>query len=175
VRSMSNVGNNRQGVQITAGLSTGWGYFSGSTSGGSAGNGRTYSIAAGSNVVTVADYYGVDFNFNTSKRETGISTQNHPSTTYDSASLNTHIGWLYGQLRYLRSELRNYIDYKANQAEQNAKNYATSRGYATTSWVSGNYVSDNTFTGWRNNNYNKHHHNVTIDGRVIQTSNASEY
>lgn len=122
VRSMSNVGNNRQGVQITAGLSTGWGYFSGSTTGGSAGDGRTYSIAAGSNIVTVADYYGVDFNFNDSKSWTAHGN------TYSNASIRQHLAWLYSLVNdaYNRADSAYTRAGNAQTAANNAQSRADS-------------------------------------------------
>lgn len=153
VRSMSDVGNGKTGVQITAGISTGWGYFSGSTSGGSAGDGRTYSIAAMKNVVTLQDYYGVDFNFNDSKSWTAHGN------TYSSASIRQHLQYLYS--------LVNNAYNRADSAYDRAKSYYDTHiggslsGYATRSWVDSNYV-----TGSRNDFvmravYDLHSHRFT--------------
>ena len=84
VRSMSDVGNGRAGIQITDGLSTSWGYFSGVVSG------SNNTIIANKDIRSNNGWmYAGNFSFNTSKNWTAHGG------TYNSASLEQHLAWLY--------------------------------------------------------------------------------
>ena len=84
VRSMSNVGNGRAGIQITDGLSSSWGYFSGVVSG------SNNTIIANKDIRSNNGWvYAGNFSFNASK-----SWQAHGGT-YNSTSLEQHLAWLY--------------------------------------------------------------------------------
>lgn len=84
VRSMSNVGNGRAGIQITDGLSTSWGYFSGVVSG------SNNTIIANKDIRSNNGWvYAGNFSFNTSKH------WDAHGKTYNSTSLEQHLAWLY--------------------------------------------------------------------------------
>lgn len=96
VRSMSNVGNGYQGVQITPGMSTGWGYFSGTVSG------------TGESIVASGNVAGSNWLFNQNKSYSSMGS------SYSNQSLDWHLAKLY--------ELINTANSNATKAQQTADN-----------------------------------------------------
>ena len=93
--------------------------------------GTNRSIEASNDIFSNRNIQGADFYWLSNK------TGQYNGNNYTSSSLWAHIDTLYSLLR----ETRTYANNRANEAEKNAKDYATSRGYATTSWVSNNFAS----------------------------------
>ena len=85
VQSKSNLGNGRAGVQITNGIGTIWGYFTGTPD-----KSNKNSITAKNNIQsTSGEIWGQNFLFNSSK-----SWSSHGGT-YNSQSLEQHLTWIY--------------------------------------------------------------------------------
>lgn len=144
VRSMSNVGNGRAGIQITDGLSTNWGYFSGVV------KGSNNTIIANKDIRSNHGWvYAGNFSFNASK-----SWQAHGGT-YNSASLEQHLAWLYS----LVSNAYN----RADSAYTRAGN-AQSRADSAYNLASGK-VSTSTF--------NKHSHQVFVVSEDFITTSGN--
>ena len=142
VRSMSNVGNGRAGIQITDGLSSSWGYFS--------------SVVSGSNNTIIANkdirsnngwMYAGNFSFNTSK-----SWQAHGGT-YNSTSLERHLAWLYSLVNsaYNRADSAYTRAGNAQTAADNARSRADSAYNLATTKVS-------------TSAFNAHTHNISTSG-----------
>lgn len=147
VRSVGSAqGFSRNGVQITDGVFTPWGQFTGTISG------SNNTIIAQRDIRSSNGWlYGGNFSFNTSK------SWNAHGGTYNSASLEQHLANLYS--------LVNGAYNRADAAYNRAADYFNSNigPYATRTWVSGNYVSTGT--------YNNHTHNTgTRNGAVYVTS-----
>lgn len=119
--------------------------------------GTTRSIEAANEV------WGSGFFFNS--KQTG----SYNGTNYSYYSVWEHINKIYELLR----TTRDYANTRANQAEANAKQYATSRGYATTTWVSQNFSGINHA---HNDSYvsiarfDTHKHTVQVDNGHRETS-----
>ena len=142
VRSMSNVGNGRAGIQITDGLSTNWGYFSGVV------KGSNNTIIANKDIRSNHGWvYAGNFSFNASK-----SWQAHGGT-YNSTSLERHLAWLYS----LVSNAYNRADSAYTRAgnAQTAANKAQSRADSAYN-LAASKVSTSTF--------NKHRHTIVVSG-----------
>ena len=143
VRSMSDVGNGRAGIQITDGLSTSWGYFSGVVSG------TNNTIIANKDIRSNNGWvYAGNFSFNASK-----SWQAHGGT-YNSTSLEQHLAWLYS--------LVNSAYNRADSAYNRAKSYFDTNiaPYATRSWVDANYVTGSSSQFVRVTTFNSHTHST---------------
>ena len=146
VRSMSNVGNGRAGIQITDGLSTNWGYFSGVV------KGSNNTIIANKDIRSNHGWvYAGNFSFNASK-----SWQAHGGT-YNSASLEQHLAWLYS----LVSNAYNRADSAYTRAgnAQTAANKAQSR--ADSAYSLANSANNNANTRVLKSTYNNHSHRFT--------------
>ena len=113
VRSMSNVGGNRAGVQITPGLSTGWAMFTGKLSGTNASIATTYDISCGGWVG------GGNFNFNSAKGWNCLGQYR------SSQSLESHLGTIYSLIQ----QAYDWANDARNRAinAQNSANNAQSR------------------------------------------------
>ena len=117
VQSLGNLGNNRMGVQITPGFSSGWGIFTGTPD-----QNSTVSVKADRDIWAVNGWmYGGNFCFNTSK-----SWSAHGGT-YNSTSIEQHLAWLYSLVSnaYYRADSA-YT--RAETAERNAT-AAANRAY----------------------------------------------
>ena len=149
VRSMSNVGNGRAGIQITDGLSSSWGYFS--------------SVVSGSNNTIIANkdirsnngwMYAGNFSFNTSK-----SWQAHGGT-YNSTSLERHLAWLYS--------LVNSAYNRADSAYNRADSAYTRAGNAQTAADNARSRADSAYnlatTKVSTSAFNAHTHNISTSG-----------
>lgn len=139
VRSMSNVGNNRSGVQITPGLSSGWGYFSGVV------DGSTNTIIADRDIRSNNGWiYGGNFSFLTAKGWNCLGANR------SSASLEAHLGTIYSLIQTAYN--------RANEAYRRAKtaeNNATARANQAYN-LAATKVSTSTF--------NSHTHGLTTQG-----------
>ena len=147
IRSVGSAqGFSRNGVQITDGIFTPWGQFTGTISG------SNNTIIAQRDIRSSNGWlYGGNFSFNTSK------SWNAHGGTYNSASLEQHLANLYS--------LVNGAYNRADAAYNRAADYFNSNigPYATRSWVSGNYVSNGT--------YNNHTHATQVrESAVYVTS-----
>ena len=135
VRSMSDVGNGRAGIQITDGLSTSWGYFSGVVSG------SNNTIIANKDIRSNNGWvYAGNFSFNTSK-----SWQAHGGT-YNSTSLEQHLAWLYSLVNsaYSRADSAYTRAGNAQTAANNAQNRADSAYSLASTKVSTNTFNNHT-------------------------------
>lgn len=116
--------------------------------------GTNRSIEAANDIFSNRNIQGADFYWLSNK------TGQYNGKDYTSSSLWAHIDALYALLR----ETRTYANDRANEAEKNAKDYATSRGYATTSWVKKNFASSG------------HYHNVhTSEKRAVMSIDYDNY
>lgn len=116
--------------------------------------GTNRSIEASNDIFSSRNIQGADFYWLSNK------TGQYNGKDYTSSSLWAHIDALYALLR----ETRTYANDRANEAEKNAKDYATSRGYATTSWVKKNFASSG------------HYHNVhTSEKRAVMSIDYDNY
>lgn len=116
--------------------------------------GTNRSIEASNDIFSNRNIQGADFYWLSNK------TGQYNGKDYTSSSLWAHIDALYALLR----ETRTYANDRANEAEKNAKDYATSRGYATTSWVKKNFASSG------------HYHNVhTSEKRAVMSIDYDNY
>ena len=150
IRSVGSAqGFSRNGVQITDGIFTPWGQFTGTIAG------SNNTIIAQRDIRSSNGWlYGGNFSFNTSK------SWNAHGGTYNSASLEQHLANLYS--------LVNGAYNRADAAYNRAADYFNSHigTYATRSWVSGNYVSNGT--------YNNHTHATQVrESAVYVTSGWS--
>lgn len=135
VRSMSDVGNGRAGIQITDGLSTSWGYFSGVVSG------SNNTIIANKDIRSNNGWvYAGNFSFNASK-----SWQAHGGT-YNSTSLEQHLAWLYSLVNsaYSRADSAYTRAGNAQTAANNAQNRADSAYSLASTKVSTNTFNNHT-------------------------------
>ena len=109
VRSSQNLGNNRQGIQITPGMSTGWGYFTSTVDSSS-----TYSIIAYRDIKSNNGWvYAGDFHFNKSRNyNTYLGARN-------SASTGQHLDWIYALIQDLRNKVQTAQD-TADRAQRAA-------------------------------------------------------
>ena len=98
VQSKGDLGNNRAGVQITPGFSSGWGILTSKISGTDNSLQTTYNIITTNGNITsskgtirasAGDVWGNNFGFNSSKSWTAHGN------TYNSQSLQQHLAWLY--------------------------------------------------------------------------------
>lgn len=147
IRSVGSAqGFSRNGIQITDGLFTPWGQFTGTISG------SNNTIIAQRDIRSSNGWlYGGNFSFNTSKSWTAHGG------TYNSTSLEQHLANLYS--------LVNGAYNRADAAYNRVADYFNSHigTYATRSWVSGNYVSNGT--------YNNHTHATQVrESAVYVTS-----
>ena len=153
VQSMSNLGNNRAGVQITPGFTTTWGIFSGVI------NGTTNSIEAYQDIRSGNGWmYAGNFSFNTSQ------SWNSHGGTYNSASLIQHLAWLYS--------LVNDAYYRADDAWNRANN-AQSR--ADSAYNLANSANNNANNRVSISTFNSHQHRfsytkTTVDGKEVVLS-----
>jgi len=166
IRSVGSAqGFSRNGVQITDGVFTPWGQFTGTISG------SNNTIIAQRDIRSSNGWlYGGNFSFNTSK------SWNAHGGTYNSASLEQHLANLYS--------LVNGAYNRADAAYNRAQSYYDSHiggslsGYATRSWVDSNYVSGRSSDFVRASTYNNHTHSLAytrsqIDGKEVVTSISS--
>ena len=162
VQSKANLGNNRAGIQITNGMATPWGYFTGTISG------STNSIVANRDIRSNNGWmYGGNFSFLASK------SWNAHGGTYNSTSLEQHLAWLYSLVNgaYNRADAAyNRADAAYNRAQSYYDSHIGSSlyGYATQAWVNGRgYITQAT--------YNSHQHRfsytkTTVDGKEVVLS-----
>ena len=168
VRSMSNVGNGYAGVQITPGFASGWGYFTGVI------NNSNNTIVANRDIRSNNGWmYAGNFSFNSSKSWTVPNVG-----TYNSASLEQHLAWLYSLIQ----DTRNYANTRANEAQTNARNYASSLNTQTRSWVSSNYATKTELSqdsavhasaiNTLGRNFANHRHSVVVNNGHRETAEA---
>ena len=139
VRSMSDVGNGRAGIQITDGLSTSWGYFSGVVSG------SNNTIIANKDIRSNNGWmYAGNFSFNASK-----SWQAHGGT-YNSASLEQHLAWLYSLVSnaYNRADSAYTRAGNAQSRADSAYNLATTKVSTSTFNAHTHNISSAASNGW---------------------------
>lgn len=171
VRSMGNLGNNRQGVQITPGFSTKWGIFT------TVIDGTTNSIQADRDIRSINGWiYGGNFSFNTAKGWNCLGG-NRSST-----SLEAHLGTIYSLIQSAYDQCREYARNQASAAQTNAQNYASSLNTQTRNWVSGNYATISYVDGQTaaqgsaintlSSRFERHRHNVIVNNGHRETAEA---
>lgn len=102
-------------------------------------------------------------NFHFNQNQTG----SYNGTNYTYGSVWEHINKIYELLRVTRT----YANDRANEAERNAKNYATSRGYATQTWVGNTFTYKTTFAA-HEILFNSHSHTVKVNNGHQETATA---
>lgn len=165
VQSKGDLGNNRAGVQITPGFSSGWGILTSKISGTDNSLQTTYNIITTNGNITSSkgtikasdgNVWGNNFGFNSSKSWTAHGN------TYNSQSLQQHLAWLYS----LVNSAYNRADSAYTRAgnAQTAANNAQSRADSAYNLAS-TKVSTSTF--------NSHRHPVIASGEGFLASFGS--
>lgn len=150
VQSKNDLGNNRAGVQITPGIGTSWGYFTGTI------QGSNDTIAAEKDIRSVNGWcYGGNFAFNTNKG------WNAHGGNYTSTSLEQHLAWLYS--------LVNSAYARADDAWTRANNAQTAANNANANANTRAPMSE--LTSFRDL-YGRHSHTVTVDNGHRETAPA---
>lgn len=164
IQSKNDVGNGRSGVQITSGLSTGWGYFTDVISG------STSSIVANKDICSTNGWcYGWNFAFN------GNKGWNAHGGNYTSASLEQHLAWLYSLIdsAYARADSAynraGNAQTSANNAQASANN---AMGRANSAYnLAGTKANQAEFEALRGQYYN-HYHDVVVNNGHRETAKA---
>ena len=173
VKSLGNLGNNRQGVQITPGFSTGWAYFTGTPD-----QNSTISIQAERDIYSANGWmYGGNFVFNADH------SWNSHNVTYNSRSIEQHLAWLYSLVNdaYYRADAAydqaGAAYNRADAAYNRAQNYFDSHigSYATRSWVDDNYVSGHASDFVLASKFNQHNHTFKYSTKKINDGDSAVY
>ena len=164
VRSMGNLGSNRQGVQITPGFSTKWGIFT------TVIDGTTNSIQADRDIRSINGWvYGGNFSFNTAKGWNCLGA-NRSST-----SLEAHLGTIYSLIQSALDQAKNYANQRANEAQANATaaaNSAMNRANSAYNLASSANSNANNRVDW--GSYNRHVHALSQPSQVTVISSVSK-
>ena len=143
IRSMSNLVNNRSGIQITDGFSTNWGIFVGKVQG-------TENSIEATNRVQGSDWH---FTSNQGGNCLGSNRQN--------TSLIWHLQTIYSLIQSAYDQCRQYANDRANQAEANATaaaNNAMNR--ANSAYNLANSANNNANNRVSISTFNSHTHNI---------------
>ena len=160
IQSKSNLGNNRAGVQITNGMATPWGYFTGTISG------STNTIVANRDIRSNNGWiYGGNFSFLASK------SWNAHGGTYNSTSLEQHLAWLYSLVSGAYGRADDAWN-RANNAQSRADS-AYSR--ANSAYNLANSANNNANNRVSISTFNSHQHRfsytkTTVDGKEVVLS-----
>ena len=159
IQSKSNLGNNRAGIQITNGMATPWGYFTGTISG------STNSIVANRDIRSNNGWiYGGNFSFLASK------SWNAHGGTYNSTSLEQHLAWLYSLVSSAYGRADDAWN-RANNAQTRADN-AYSRANSAYNLASSANSNANNRVDW--GSYNRHVHALSQPSQVTVISSVSK-
>ena len=165
VRSMADLGNNREGVQITPGIASEFAILTGSFNNDYS-SGIICSLVADRAIISNSGRIQcINFHFNDAESYTGISTSSHSSTTYNSTSLNQHLTWLYMQIRSLRSELRTYVNNQIDSAESSIHSWANGR-FSLQGHTHSQYVTNTTYNN-HVTRFNNHTHKFTYNRESV--------
>lgn len=164
IQSKNNVGSNQSGVEITDGISTGWGFFTGTI------GTTTNSIVASKDIQTTNGWlYGDDMSFNSDHSYSGYWG------TRSSRKLSEHLSFIYNLLQDVKDRVDSEAEARAKRDREitDLANKAQSKANSAYNLASGkadknhnhdrSYVSKNTF--------NSHYHRTTTNG----TEYASSY
>ena len=157
IRSKQDLGDNRQGIQITDGFSTNWGWFVGNIAG------TTNSILAKKDIQSTDGWcYGNDFSFN------GDHTYQGYWGSFQSRKISDHLSKIYSLLQDVKNRVdneasaRSEADSNLQSAVNAAKSRADSAYNLAASKADKNHNHDGSYVG--KNEYNKHTHHTTTNG-----------
>ena len=179
IRSVGSAqGFSRNGVQITDGVFTPWGQFTGAISGSSNSILATNDITANGHLKSIKNVYGNNFLFNSAKGWTCLGEDRR------STSLESHLSTIYSLIQRAYNRAQEYYDSHISNslAGYATQNWVSTRGYATQSWVNSQEFATQDWslgrfpllTDYRSHNHSFTYGMTTVNGtRVVNSISMS--